>query len=178
MYRELLLLGVLRHKQMHGYELHEFINRDLAFCTDIKKPTAYHLLQKMAEQGWISEIPESNPPTNRPPRTVYQLTPAGEAVFLDYLRQNLATYSPSYFNGDVGIAFIEALPAEESSNLLEQRKTELHTALTILSNHPRDEIHSKGGMSLIIEHQKRHLQAEIAWLDDVIAHIRNQTHLR
>ncbi len=175
MYRELLLLGVLRHKQMHGYELHEFINRDLAFCTDIKKPTAYHLLQKMAEQGWITEIPETNAPTNRPPRTVYQLTPVGEAKFLDYLRQNLATYSPSYFNGDVGIAFIEALPPEEAVELLGYRKVALQKALDAV-NHPHVEAHGKGGMWLIIEHQKRHLQAEIAWLDDVIAHISNQSH--
>lgn len=174
MYRELLLLGVLRQRQMHGYELHEFINRDLAFCTDIKKPTAYHLLQKMAEQGWIVEIPESNPPTNRPPRTVYQLTDKGESVFLDHLRTNLATYAPSYFNGDVGIAFIEALPAEEACSLLEQRKIDLQHALQAIS-HPHAEAHGKGGMFLIIEHQKRHLQAELDWLDTVIQHIRNQS---
>ncbi|HRF94416.1 MAG TPA: PadR family transcriptional regulator [Aggregatilineales bacterium] len=173
MYRELLLLGVLRHKQMHGYELHEFINRDLAFCTDIKKPTAYHLLQKMAEQGWITEIPEPNPPTNRPPRTVYQLTEAGEATFLAYLRQNLATYSPSYFNGDVGIAFIEALPSDEACDLLEQRKIALTSALNAL-NTPHGDAHTKGGMSLIIEHQKRHLSTELAWLDEVINRIRTQ----
>jgi DNA-binding PadR family transcriptional regulator len=174
MYRELLLLGVLRQRQMHGYELHEFINRDLAFCTDIKKPTAYHLLQKIAKEGWIIEIPEPNPPTNRPPRTVYQLTDTGEATFLAYLRQNLATYSPSYFNGDVGIAFIEALPTDEACALLEQRKIALTEAYNAL-NHPHGEAHGKGGMSLIIEHQKRHLSTELTWLDEVIARIRTHS---
>ena len=28
--RELLLLGLLRRSDMHGYQLHEFIERDLA----------------------------------------------------------------------------------------------------------------------------------------------------
>ena len=50
MERELLLLGVLRQGEMHGYQLHDFIERSLAFCTDLKKPTAYFLLDKMGSQ--------------------------------------------------------------------------------------------------------------------------------
>ena len=49
MERQLLLLGLLRREDMHGYRLNEFIERDMAFCTDVKKPTAYYLLDKLAE---------------------------------------------------------------------------------------------------------------------------------
>ncbi|MBL8155487.1 MAG: helix-turn-helix transcriptional regulator, partial [Anaerolineae bacterium] len=52
--RELLLLGLLRREDMHGYQLHEFINQNMASCIDLKKPTAYYLLDRMAESGWIS----------------------------------------------------------------------------------------------------------------------------
>jgi len=58
MNRELLLLGLLRQSEMHGYKIIEFIERDLAICTDLKKPTAYFLLDKMAQNGWISWMEE------------------------------------------------------------------------------------------------------------------------
>ena len=51
MERELLLLGFLRREQAHGYRLNEFIEREMTACTDIKKPTAYFLLDKMAHEG-------------------------------------------------------------------------------------------------------------------------------
>lgn len=66
MNRRLILLGVLRQQEMHGYQLLEFINNTLTTCTDIKKPTAYYLLKKMHEEGLISQ--ETVQAGNRPDR--------------------------------------------------------------------------------------------------------------
>ena len=54
MEKKLLLLGLLRRQEMHGYQLNEFIDNNLALCTDLKKPTAYYLLDQMSKDGWIS----------------------------------------------------------------------------------------------------------------------------
>ncbi|RMG69883.1 MAG: PadR family transcriptional regulator [Chloroflexi bacterium] len=168
MNRELLLLGLLRHKDMHGYELHEFINRDMAFCTDIKKPTAYNILQKMAESGWVTEIEEQD--GNRPPRKVYQITSEGEQVFQKLLRENLQQHHQARFTDDIGLAFIDAIPSEEAILLLKKRRAILQHEFDVL-NRPHSKAHSRGGMKLILEHQRRHLQAEIDWLDDVITRL-------
>lgn len=58
MERELLLLGLLRRQDLHGYRLMDFIENNLGACTDLKKPTVYFLLEKMANQGWISASQE------------------------------------------------------------------------------------------------------------------------
>src|SRR5512136_568074 len=115
-HRELLLLGLLRRQEMHGYQLNEFINQDLASCSDLKKPTAYFLLNKMAERGWITQQQEQE--GNRPPRHVYQLTERGEAEFQRLLRHNLATYTPIHFPGDAGLPFLDAIPPQETLALL------------------------------------------------------------
>ena len=73
MERKLLLLGILHRHEMHGYQLFEYIDQGLSACTDLTKPTAYYLLNKMAEDGWITE--EQVQEGNRPPRKVYHLTP-------------------------------------------------------------------------------------------------------
>lgn len=166
MHRELLLLGVLRQGDMHGYGINEFIQRDLAFCTDLKKPTAYHLLQKMASAGWIDE--QETQEGNRPPRRIYAITPQGEAAFQRLLRENLSTHAPSRFSGDIGLAFIDKLPASEALVLLGERQAALRQEQATI-DHVRG--HSDGGLQLILEHQRRHLAFELDWLNEVIARL-------
>lgn len=134
MERKLLLLGLLRQQEMHGYRLFEFIDRDLSACTDIKKPTAYYMLNKMAEDGWIAE--EEMQDGNRPPRRVYSLTEKGEAAFQRLLRQNLSEYSPVYFPGDIGLAFLDSLEPQKALELLEQRRQNWQRACSICRARP------------------------------------------
>ncbi len=166
MERKLLLLGLLRQQEMHGYRLFEFIDRDLSACTDIKKPTAYYMLNKMAEDGWIAE--EEMQDGNRPPRRVYSLTEKGEAAFQRLLRQNLSEYSPVYFPGDIGLAFLDSLEPQKALELLEQRRQNLAKSLLDLQGAPE---HS-GSLQLVLEHRARHLADELAWLDEVIERLR------
>ena len=165
MSRELILLGLLRRTDMHGYQLNEFIARDLATCTDIKKSTAYFLLGKMAERGWIRQ--EETRQGNRPPRRVYSITPAGEAAFQRLLRSSLAGFEPAVFTGDLGLAFMDELPQSESLDLLQQRRSIIQGSLDELQEIPPHQ----GGYALIIEHQCFHLRSELDWLDQVLSHL-------
>ena len=97
MEKELLLLGILRRQDMYGYQLAEFIEHNLGTCTDLTKPMAYYLLDKMAQAGWITA--EQTQPGKRPARRVYHLTGEGEATFQHLLRQSLASYTPQVFSG-------------------------------------------------------------------------------
>lgn len=165
MHRELLLLGLLRNEDMHGYRLAEFIAHDMAFCTDLKKPTAYHLLQKMAADGLIDESAEQE--GNRPARTVYRITAAGEARFQTLLRENLRHYQSIHFAGDIGLAFIDALPQDEAHDLLRQR----HAAITAEIEHLSSvagQTHTDGGLALVFDHYLHHLRSESAWLVAVL----------
>ncbi len=164
--RELLLLGLLRQEDMHGYQLHEFINRNMSSCVDLKKPTAYYLLEKMVESGWINEIQEQE--GNRPPRTVFQLTNEGETTFHRLLRENIATYHSTKFADDIGLAFLDTLEPEEAKALLNTRRESLVRELTQAQLIPQ---HS-GSSQLVIEHLVHHLQSELEWLDKVISKIR------
>jgi DNA-binding PadR family transcriptional regulator len=162
---KLLLLGLLRGQQMHGYQLFEFIEGALAVCTDLKKPTAYYLLNKMAQDGWIEERQEQE--GNRPPRKVYRLTQEGEAQFQRLLRENLAGFTPPPFAGDIGLAFSDAAPPGETVALLQQRRQVLHNALQTLQRAPQH----AGAFQLLLDHQRHFLSSELDWLDHVIKEI-------
>lgn len=169
MERELLLLGLLRQREMHGYQLHEFINRNLASCTDMKKPTAYHLLDKMVERGWLTAQDDAE--SSRPPRRIYQLTAEGEAAYQTLLRENLRGYYPTVFSGSIGLAFIESLPTPEAHTLLSERRAAMLAALDGLRLAPP---HS-GSFNLVIEHQTAHLEAELIWLDRLLARLADES---
>lgn len=168
MERELLLLGLLRHNQMHGYQLHEFINNNLASCSDLKKPTAYHLLDKMEKYGWL--ISSADDDSSRPTRKIYQITAEGETNFQRLLRDNLSSYAGATFSNNIGLAFMDALSGEEIRKLLEERRLMLMVELNTMREVPP---HS-GSMGLIIEHQLHHLESELGWLDSVMTRFANK----
>lgn len=163
--RELLLLGMLRIQATHGYHLHELIDSHLGESIRFKKPTAYSLLNKMADAGWVSYVEEQA--GNRPLRRVYTITEAGEATFQRLIRLSLADYKPMDYLGSIALAFVEAIPAPESIGLLRERRVSLERLLQSTQSqgkHP-------GTMQLLIENHVRHLSTELQWLDEVIDRI-------
>jgi DNA-binding PadR family transcriptional regulator len=166
MERKLLLLGMLRTQEMHGYQLNEFIDTHLGESVQLTKPTAYNLLNKMTEDGWISYRDEQE--GNRPPRRVYAITPKGEAAFQTMLRECLADYKPAEFKSDIALVFLEAIPTAEAMSLLQKRRKAIETLFEPLGNFGE---HHMGGFQLPIEHWRRHLVAELAWVDELIAHL-------
>jgi DNA-binding PadR family transcriptional regulator len=167
--RQLLLLGLLRRQEMHGYQLNEFLGRDLSMCSDLKKPTAYFLLGKMAESGWVTQ--EETREGNRPPRRVYRITPEGEQAFQQMLRANLGSHESVYFADDVGLALMDTLAPAEARTLLKNRRAAAAKTLAALQATP---VHT-GSIQLVIEHQIRHLTSELTWLDEVIERLSGQT---
>ncbi len=166
MERKLLLLGMLRLHKMYGYQLNEFIDSHLGASIHLKKPTVYHLLNKMAADGWVTYKEERQ--GNRPPRRVYAITPPGETAFQQMLRQSLADYKPAEFRSDISLAFLDSISAEEALPLLQKRRSIIEELLQTIRGHAEH----PGSLQLMIEHQLRHLEVELEWADEVIAQIR------
>ncbi|HEY7357247.1 MAG TPA: PadR family transcriptional regulator [Ktedonobacterales bacterium] len=158
--RELLLLGILRVQSQHGYQINEFIERNLSRLTDMKKPTAYALLERLSQAGYVEERGEQE--GKRPPRKVYSITPSGERRFLDLLRANLTRAERMTFAGDVGLMFLDELPRAEALDLLGQRLAHLREQISAHEHAPR---HAHGlGVDLALEHLLVLLRAEQDWL--------------
>jgi DNA-binding PadR family transcriptional regulator len=168
MERKLLLLGMLRMQEMHGYLINEFIDTHLGSSgVHLKKATAYHLLNTMTDDGWITYREEQE--GNRPPRRVYAITSDGEAAFQQMLRESLANYKPAEFRSDIALAFLDMLPTDEAISLLQKRRVAIEDLLEPIHTFGG---HHGGGLQLMIEHQVRHLTAELEWLDEVISRIK------
>lgn len=80
-HRSLILLGLLMGQSQHGYQINEFIERNLSAVTDMKKPTAYATLDKLHQQGYIDIQLEQE--GNRPTRKVYSINDKGREYFFN-----------------------------------------------------------------------------------------------
>ena len=167
MERKLLLLGLLNNSDMYGYQINEIIDQHLGASVRLTKPTAYRYLKQMADKGYIISSEEQE--GNRPVRQVYSITPKGKEVFNEMLRESLGKFEPSPAHSTIAIAFLDHLSLEEALPLLEKRQEMIKSMLEELS---ADMQHS-GSFGYMISHQVRHLEAELEWLNEVIAHQSN-----
>jgi DNA-binding PadR family transcriptional regulator len=155
--RELLLLGLLRKRDMHGYQLSEFMETHVGVFFDLKKATAYNLLGKMEGRGWVRSREEQE--GKRPPRRVFAITPNGEEVFQQLLREVLAEYRPAVFPGNVPFLFMDALPPQEREDLLADRRDAIRDHMVALETHLDHFEHP------LLDHKLHILKAELGWME-------------
>jgi hypothetical protein len=100
---------------------------------------------------------------------VYAITPRGELAFQELLQQGLSSYQAIEFLSDISLMFLDVLPAAEAIPLLEQRRTVVNELLQEVESYPPH----PGSVQFMIDHQRRHYAAEVAWLDDVINQVKS-----
>ena len=170
--RKLLLLGILRHSDMHGYLLNAHLDGTIPIS--LKKPTAYHLLDRMEEDGWVEHRDE---PTGERPRKVFSVTDAGEQAFQKLLRAQLKEFTPVEAPSAVSVSFLDAIPVAEALDLLKQRRKSVAAYRDTLIPHEAEEAtdgHHGGSAHFALEYARRLIIMESRLLDDVIAHLESQ----
>ena len=166
--RQLLLLGLLLDGKKHGYQLNEYFKHTLSLCADMKKSTAYYILNKLEKDGYV--VQETERQGNRPERRVYELTEMGRSLFYELLRQNLGDFSQTYYDDDIGIAFMDQLPINEVRLLLASKRDKLLAVLNQFNQVPAHE----GSWRFVIDHNITHLEAEVSWLERVLQELSNE----
>jgi DNA-binding PadR family transcriptional regulator len=162
--RALLLLGILKAQSLHGYQINEFIERNLSRVTDMKRATAYSILDRLSRGGFVSV--QSEQVGNRPTRKVYTITDSGEELFLSLLRENLQAADRPALSGDIGLMFLDELPRDEVLISLRERLARLEQRIEIYQKAPP---HGHGlGVDLSIDHMLHLLRADHAWLERAI----------
>jgi DNA-binding PadR family transcriptional regulator len=163
-----LILGLLKAQSQHGYKINEFIEHNLGRVSDMKKSTAYAILKRLEHAGFVVSTPGQE--GNRPTKRIYSITPQGEAKFDSLLREVLSSASETAPAGDIGVMFVDNLPASEAAACLEQRLRKVERQLSAYQKTPR---HGVGmGVDLAIRHQIRMLEADKEWLLETIATLR------
>ncbi len=120
---EYAILGVLRERAMHGYEISRRFSADLdlGLVLPMDMSTVYALLKELHEQGLIDGRRETV--GLRPPRTVYHLTPEAEAQFLHWLEEPVARLREVRAELMVKLYFCRAIGSASTARLLDAQLT-------------------------------------------------------
>ncbi|MBN1582374.1 MAG: PadR family transcriptional regulator [Anaerolineae bacterium] len=167
----LVILGFLRGRPLYGYEIKQLIEHVMGDWTNIAFGSIYFALKQLAKDGFVDKV-GTEQEGSRPSRTVYQITDAGRQEFMRLLREVWQTIDRQTFVIDIGLSFMGALPIDEVKGYMGKQVAHLEHVLRYLDAHQADELASDSEMptrlvSAIFDHHRRHLETELAWLQDL-----------
>nr|WP_263323303.1 PadR family transcriptional regulator [Neobacillus sp. Marseille-Q6967] len=125
---KLIILGLLKNKPMHGYEIQTTIQESrMEQWANVLSGSIYYALNKMEEEGIIETVKEER--TGARIRKIYGITKKGEEQYLILLKEQLSS-QPHSLKSDflLSLAMIEQMPKEDALNILEENLLMLELA--------------------------------------------------
>jgi DNA-binding PadR family transcriptional regulator len=117
---DLLLLGLLMDKPMHGYEVSQTIKTEgIDAWFNVSTATIYYSLNKLRNQGLVTETKYRE--AGAPVRSVFRLTDAGREAFFQAMDESLGSQERAYFDYDLGIFLLNKVPRQRALALMEKR---------------------------------------------------------
>ena len=115
------VLGSLGERSMHPYEISTMLkSRGKDQSIRLNYGSLYSVVTALEKAGFIKAV-ETLREGNRPERTVYAITEAGQEEFADWLTELLARPEKDFSQLEAGLAYLPAFPPAKVVELLEQR---------------------------------------------------------
>lgn len=168
---DLLVLGLLLDRPMHGYEILQQIRAaDIDFWLAVSPAAIYYSLSKLHRRGLVVETRARG---EGPERSIYHLTDRGRQAFFTGMVDALASQEPNYSGYDLGIYLLNKLPQEQALSLLQQRleflrrrEAEVYQARQRAASDPL--------RCAILTRVATCTRTEREWLEGIIRHLRGE----
>jgi DNA-binding PadR family transcriptional regulator len=168
---ELAILGLLKERSMHGYQLSKRLTDTLGGFWRVSYGSLYPTLKRLEREGAVEQVFDEQEVGRR--KNVYRITEEGEASFRGLLDEagSDATGEDNRFR--VRVAFFKYLAPDARIRLLERRRTFLEERLdTITASIPT---HRDTYTLSLMQHGRETTEQDIAWLNGLIAAERRTT---
>ncbi|HZD16659.1 MAG TPA: PadR family transcriptional regulator [Actinomycetota bacterium] len=170
---ELAILGLLKERSMHGYQLSKRLTDTLGGFWRVSYGSLYPTLKRLEKQGAVERVFDEQEVGRR--KNVYRISEKGEALFRDLLEEagSDATGEDNRFR--VRMTFFKYLAPESRIRLLERRRAFLEERLTTL----RTNLATAAGFDTytlsLMQHGRETTEQDIAWLTGLISAERRAT---
>ena len=172
---ELAVLGLLKDRAMHGYELRKQLSAMLGPLWQVSWGSLYPTLRRLARAGAV-EIDQTRSRTARSSkqslggrrRTVYTITPEGEEMFARLLEEeDVPVVDSERFS--LKLAFFRYLRPEKRVTVLERRRAHLQEKLAEFRANLRNYRERMDGYAVLLQsHDMAATENDIAWIDELI----------
>jgi DNA-binding PadR family transcriptional regulator len=128
----LAVLSCLSERPMHPYEISTTLRtRGKEQSIKLNYGSLYSVVESLQKHGLITAR-ETTREGRRPERTVYEITPAGQDEFEDWLAELLSTPARDFTSLEAGLSLMAGLPPEEVARLLAERASKLQMEIGAL----------------------------------------------
>ncbi|MFC2029502.1 DUF4388 domain-containing protein [Chloroflexota bacterium] len=176
---DLLLLGLLLDRPMHGYELYQQIQTErIDAWFNVSMAGVYYSLGKLRDQGLVAETRQRGGRSAR--KSIYRLTEEGRTAFFKAMDEQAVSHQEIFLDYDLVIFLLNRLPLQRAISLLDQRRE--HLAQQVQRAHlalAEERDNGRSPLKLaVLDHKRRFLEMEQAWLADVIRDIQGEGEAR
>ena len=163
---ELAVLGLLKERSMHGYQLKKHLADTLGGFWQVSYGSLYPALRRLQREGAVEMIFPKEEVGRR--KNVYRVTEKGEALFRELLER--AGHDASEDSGfSVRFTFFKYLKPETRIRLLERRRAFLDGRMANLKESLQSYRERIDGYTLsLMNHELAATENDIQWLDDLI----------
>ena len=164
---ELAVLGLLKERSMHGYQLRKSLSETLGPFWQVSYGALYPALKRLRSQGAVEDVFPATKVGRR--RNVYRITERGEELFSELLSSAGDRETDDDNGFRVRLAFFRYLKPETRIGVLERRRAALTVRLAELKQRMvnyRERIDSYT-LSLM-RHGMDATERDISWLDELI----------
>ena len=177
------VLGLLKERSMHGYELRKQLGAMLGPFYQVSWGSLYPALRRLAKSGAVEKVAE--PAVSRMTtkgarkagtregtlassrrRTVYRITEAGEQLFTQMLEETAAVDAEHF---TLRLAFFRYLRPETRLTLLERRRAYLQEKLAQFKTNLLTYRERMDSYALSLQnHDMATTESDIAWIEELI----------
>ncbi|MGD2040074.1 MAG: DUF4388 domain-containing protein [Anaerolineae bacterium] len=171
---DLLLLGLLLDRPMHGYELYQQIQSEgIDTWFNVSAAGVYYSLGKLHDHDLVAESRQQGGRSSR--KSIYRLTEKGRTAFFAAMDTHLVSQEDLQLDYDLVVFLLNRVPMRRALPRLEQHQAhlahqarEVETLWVALRENGRSPL-----KEAILDHRRRFLEMEQAWLADVIEGIQD-----
>lgn len=167
-------LALLRERSMHPYEMHQLLlERHRDEFVKCKAGSLYHAIDRL-ERLALVESAGTEREGNRPERTTYRLTPAGDEAIEQWVRGQLAVPVNEFPAYPFALTEAHNLTADEAAEALSTRARELSVLVDrieamVAARPDTPEIHLLGA-----DYHLTMLRAQLDWTRDLVTRIHDK----
>lgn len=170
---ELAILGLLKERSMHGYQLKKRLSETLGPFWQVSYGSLYPSLKRLQREGAVEMVFPREEVGRR--KNVYRLTDRGERVFAELLAETGRDHGDD--NGfRVRLAFFRYLKPETRIGVLERRRAVLMERLSEIRRRVSSYRERADSYTLsLMRHGMDTTEHDLQWVDDMIRAERRAT---
>lgn len=163
---DMAILGLLKERAMHGYELKKELTAQLGQYWQVSYGSLYPSVRRLEKTGAVERVYPTQDVARR--KNIYRITKAGEKLFEQRLCEQPAVLDDARFG--IRLAFFRYLNTSERVELLERRRAYLTERMADLREKLRAYREKIDAYTYrLMEHRVDTTRADIEWIDRLLA---------